>query len=133
MFHNQRKWSEFIRYCIVGTIAAGVHYGIYYFLQGWINVNVAYTLGYTISFVGNFFLTAYLTFRTVPSFKRAFGFGSSHLVNYLLHMFLLNCFLYLNVSRVLAPLLVLAVAVPTNFLLLRWVFKPEKKPHSDVN
>lgn len=123
MFKNRPKWNEFLRYCLVGVFATGVHYGVYYLLQPWLNLNIAYTIGYGVSFVGNFFLTSYLTFRTVPSFKRAFGFGGSHLVNYLIHMSLFNLFLSLHLSKEIAPLLALAVAVPTNFVLLRWVFK----------
>ena len=80
-----------------------------------------------ISLVCNFFLTAYLTFHSAPSIKKVIGFGGSHLVNYLIHMFLFNFFLYIGISRILAPILVLAVAVPINFLLLRWVFKHKKK------
>lgn len=124
---DKDKLFEFVRYCIVGTIAAGLHYGIYYLLQMYINVNVAYTLGYVTSLVCNFFLTSYLTFRTTPSFKKAVGFGASHIVNYLLHIGLFNLFLWLGVSRELAPLLVLAIAVPTNFLLLRLVFRYKKQ------
>lgn len=123
MLRNKEKLFEFIRFCVVGVIAAGMHYGIYYLLQVRIDVNVAYTIGYVVSLIGNFFLTSYLTFRRAPSAKRALGFGASHLVNYLLHMVLFNLFLYLGISQELAPILVLAVAVPINFLLLRWVFK----------
>ena len=127
MLKDKEKLFEFIRFCFVGTIAAGIHYGIYYLLQAYINVNVAYTTGYLISLVCNFFLTAYLTFHSAPSIKKVIGFGGSHLVNYLIHMFLFNFFLYIGISRILAPILVLAVAVPINFLLLRWVFKHKKK------
>ena len=111
MLKDKEKLFEFIRFCFVGTIAAGIHYGIYYLLQAYINV----------------FLTAYLTFHSAPSIKKVIGFGGSHLVNYLIHMFLFNFFLYIGISRILAPILVLAVAVPINFLLLRWVFKHKKK------
>lgn len=124
---DKDKLFEFVRYCIVGTIAAGLHYGVYYLLQMYINVNIAYTLGYVASFVCNFFLTSYLTFRSKPSLKKAAGFGASHLVNYFLHMGLFNLFLWLGVSKELAPLLVLAIAVPTNFMLLRLVFRYKKK------
>ena len=69
MLKDKEKLFEFIRFCFVGTIAAGIHYGIYYLLQVYINVNVAYTTGYLISLVCNFFLTAYLTFhRYAPIF-----------------------------------------------------------------
>ncbi len=40
-----------------------------------IQVNVAYTMGYVLSFVANFYLTAYFTFGQPPSWKKAFGFG----------------------------------------------------------
>ena len=38
--------KEFIRFGVVGVLATALHYGIYYFLQSFINVNVAYTTGY---------------------------------------------------------------------------------------
>lgn len=127
VFHSKSKRYQFIRYCTVGTLAAGIHYGIYYIFQQHINVNVAYTIGYIVSFICNFFLTSYFTFRSVPSLKRALGFGGSHLINYLLHMGLFNLLLYLNISQEIAPLFVLALVVPINFLMLRFVFKHKKK------
>lgn len=120
---HKEKIYEFLRFCIVGTLAAGIHYGIYYVLQKYIDVNIAYTAGYTVSLICNFFLTSYITFRSAPSTGKAAGFGLSHLINYLLHMGLFNAFLWMGVSRLIAPILVLMVAVPTNFVLLRWVFK----------
>ncbi|MEG1622237.1 MAG: GtrA family protein [Alistipes sp.] len=123
MIKDKKKWKEFFRFCIVGTLAAGIHYGVYYLLQHWMNVNVAYTLGYMVALVCNFFLTAYFTFHSAPSFKKVFGFGGSHLVNYFLHMVLFNLFLLLGASREIAPILVLTIAVPINFLLVRWVFR----------
>ncbi len=71
---HKDKIYEFLRFCIVGTIAAGIHYGIYCLLQMYIEVNIAYTVGYLTSLVCNFFLTSYITFgqesrriRTEPS------------------------------------------------------------------
>lgn len=120
------KVYEFMRFCIVGTIAASIHYGIYYVLQKYIEVNIAYTAGYVLSLICNFFLTSYITFRSTPSAGKAAGFGASHLVNYLLHIFLFNAFLYVGVPRLVAPIFVLMIAVPTNFILLRLVFKYKK-------
>lgn len=133
VFHSKSKRYQFIRYCTVGTIAAGIHYGVYYVLQECelINVNIAYTIGYVTSFICNFFMTSYFTFRKNPSVKCALGFGGSHLLNYLIHMGLFNLFLYLNVDQEIAPLFVLVVAVPSNFILLRLVFKHKKKQACD--
>lgn len=118
-----RQLPEFIRFVMVGIFATALHYGLYYVLQGTINVNVAYTLGYALSFIANFYLTAYFTFGRKPSWSKALGFGGAHLVNYLLHIGLLNLFIWLGVSKPLAPFPVFAIAIPINFLLVRFVFK----------
>ena len=118
--------KEFIRFGVVGVLATALHYGIYYFLQSFINVNVAYTTGYVISFIVNFYLTSYFTFGTTPSWKKLVGMGGAHLVNYLLHIILLNVFLYLGVSKAWAPVTVFAIAIPVNFLFVRFVFKHKK-------
>lgn len=118
-----KQLPEFIRFVIVGTIATALHYGLYFVLQQVINVNVAYSIGYIVSFIANFYLTAFFTFRKKPSWKKAIGFGGAHLVNYLLHMGLLNLFLWSGLSKALAPIPVFAIAIPVNFLLVRFVFK----------
>ena len=33
VFQSKSKRYQFIRYCTVGTLAAGIHYGVYYLLQ----------------------------------------------------------------------------------------------------
>lgn len=63
---------QFLRFCIIGICAAAVHYGIYFFLQRLIDVNIAYTAGYPISFIGNFYATNYFTFQTLPTWKIIF-------------------------------------------------------------
>lgn len=118
--------SEFIRFGIVGVLATALHYGIYYLLQSHINVNVAYTIGYITSFIANFYLTSYFTFGTSPSWKKLIGMGGAHAVNYGLHIVLLNLFLFMGISKAWAPIPVFAIAIPVNFLLVRFVFKHKK-------
>ena len=55
--------------------------------------------------------------------RNGIGFGGAHLFNYCLHIVLLNFFLWVGLSRELAPLGVYAIAVPTNFFVVRFVFK----------
>lgn len=114
---------EFIRFALVGILATALHYGLYYLLQTLINVNIAYATGYLLSFIVNFYLTAYFTFGTRPSWKKAVGFSGAHLVNFLIHMLLLNLFLWAGISQTWAPLPVFAIAIPVNFILIRFVFK----------
>lgn len=119
--------KEAMRFGIVGVTATALHYGIYYVLQHYIPVNIAYTIGYALSFIANFYLTACFTFGTKPSWRRLMGMGGAHAVNYLLHLVLLNSFLWMGVAKTWAPLPVFAIAIPVNFLLVRFVFK-HKKP-----
>lgn len=121
---RNKQWiGEAVRFGIVGVGATALHYAIYYLLQQVINVNVAYTVGYAVSFVANFYATSYFTFGTSPSWKKLFGMGAAHGVNYLLHILLLNVFLWMGIPKVWAPFPVFAVVIPVNFLLVRFVFK----------
>lgn len=120
---QMKQLLEFIRFALVGILATALHYGLYYLLQTLINVNIAYATGYLLSFIVNFYLTAYFTFGTRPSWKKAVGFSGAHLVNFLIHMLLLNLFLWAGISQTWAPLPVFAIAIPVNFILIRFVFK----------
>ena len=106
-----KQLPEFVRFVMVGIFATALHYGLYFVLQRVINVNIAYTLGYALSFIANFYLTAYFTFGRKP------------LCSYLLHMGLLNLSLWMGIPKPLAPIPVFAIAIPVNFLLVRFVFK----------
>ena len=123
MILNRETFFELVRFGVVGVIATALHYGIYWLLHDLINVNVAYTLGYFISFVFNYVLSARFTFRKKKSVKNGIGFGGAHLFNYLLQICLLNLFIYLGVSNTLAPVPVYCIAIPTNFIIVRFVFR----------
>ena len=58
---KRETFNELIRFVIVGTISTALHYGIYWVLQHWMNVNIAYTIGYALSFLCNYYLSAYFT------------------------------------------------------------------------
>lgn len=120
---NSTTLREAIRFCIVGVLATIVHYGIYLLLKGVINVSVAYTIGYVISFIGNFILTNVYTFKTQATAKKGIGFVICHVINYLLHIGLLNVFIWMGVPSSLAPIPVYCIVVPVNFLLVRKVVK----------
>ena len=124
---KRETFGEMFRFAVVGTISTVLNYVIYWILQHWINVNVAYTIGYVLSFLVNYYLSAHFTFKEKTSAKNGIGFGGAHLVNYLLHIVLFNFFLWIGLSRELAPIAVLAIAVPTNFVLVRFVFKHFKR------
>ena len=125
---DREKLGEIIRFGIVGALATAVHYGIYLgllWLWPMMNPSVAYSIGYLGSFIGNFLASNYFTFKTKPSAKKGIGFALSHGVNYVLHIGMLNLFLWLGVSDEWAPIPVFCIAIPVNFLLVRFVLKRE--------
>lgn len=119
---NKQTIFQFLRFGIVGVLATVIHYGIYWILQRYMNASVAYTIGYALSFICNFYLTSIFTFRAKATVKRGLGFGGAHIVNYFLHIILLNIFLFLGMSNEWAPIPVFCLVVPINFLLIRFVF-----------
>lgn len=126
---NKERLKEFIRFCIIGVVATFIHYGIYYALIKCFHVekelwlNIAYTIGYLVSFGCNLWLTAHYTFKTQVNLKRAIGFAASHGVNYVLHLAFLNLFLWMGLAPTIAPWLVFCCVVPINFILVMTVFK----------
>lgn len=120
---SQIKVKEFIRFGIVGCFATFIHYGIYLILNLWINTTIAYSIGYGISFLGNFYLSNKFTFKTKPTIKKGIGFGLSHFINYLLQVILLSIFIKLGIPDRYAPIPVFCIAVPVNFLMVRFVLK----------
>ncbi|MGM9838225.1 MAG: GtrA family protein [Paludibacteraceae bacterium] len=115
-------WREMIRFGIVGVVATVIHYGVYLLLNMWLWTWLAYTIGYVLSFCVNYLLTNYFTFRTKPNVKNGAGFALSHIINYTLHILLLELFLRLGISDAWAPIPVYAIVIPVNFLILRRFF-----------
>lgn len=120
------QYREFIRFGIVGILATAIHYGIYLALNFIIISWIAYSIGYVISFLCNFYLSSVFTFKAKTSLRKGIGFSISHGINYLLHITLLSLFLKVGLKEELAPIPVFAIAIPINFILVRFVFKSEK-------
>ena len=95
-------FGEIIRFGMVGTTAAAIHYCTYWLLQRYIDVNVAYTVGYIVSFIVNYILSARFTFREKTSTRNGLGFIGAHATNYLMHIVLFNFFLWVGLSRAIS-------------------------------
>lgn len=127
MFKKKKQnFYEIIRFGIVGIIATIIHYGIYLTLNLIIVSWIAYSIGYGISFLCNFYLSNKFTFKTKPTIRKGIGFGLSHFINYLLQVILLSIFIKLGIPDKYAPLPVFCIAVPINFLMVKFVLKSKK-------
>lgn len=123
LLHQDSKKSEFLRFAIVGVTAAIIHYAIYFVLYHFINVSVAYTIGYLLSWFCNLYLTSRFTFHRKATLKKSVGFAGVHVVNYFMHIVLLQFFLWSGMHKALAPFFVMGIATIINFFLVRFVFK----------
>jgi len=131
---NKQQVGEIVRFGIVGTIATLIQYGIYWLLllfgenvdfnamsHTWPTVSM--TIAYIVSFIFNFIASTYFTFKVKANVKRGAGFAFSHVINYLLQMLTLNFFLWIGLSKQIAPIPMFCVCVPVNFVLVRFFLK----------
>lgn len=127
IYHSD-QFRELVRFGIVGCVATLIQYGIYYLFNqviGW-GATTSLTIGYAVSFVFNFFLSNYFTFRTKPTVKKGIGFGMSHCINYLLQIVFLNLYMWIGISEEFAPIPMFLTVIPINFILVRFVLKSKK-------
>lgn len=122
-FPKKKTAGEAVRFVLVGGLATAVHYGLYLALRTVMPLYLAFAVGYVLSFLLNFYLTSRFTFGSAPTWKRFTGMVGAHAVNFLVQTSLLWLFLRIGVPEALAPIPVYAVAVPVNFMLVRFVFK----------
>ena len=113
-----------VRFIFVGGIATAVNFSIYYPLV-YINTNptLAYLLAFSVSIICNYFLSSHFTFRVKPELKRAIQFLGAHLINLGNELIILNILIHFGINKYYAPLLVLAIAFPLNFLIVRYALK----------
>ena len=122
---SNQKLLEFIRFVIVGGGATILHYAIYLALEHGLhfNYNIAYTIGYILSFIFNFFASTFFTFKAEANAQNGIKFAGAHLINYFIHMILLNVFIYIGIPDNFAPIFVFPIAIIINFFMVRLALK----------
>ncbi len=130
--------AQFIRFIINGVLASAICYIVYCLLLLLVDAmeesvlrympmpvaaNVAYGISYIVSFAFNFYFTCVFTFRRRPTSKLFVGFAGSHAINFMLHMLLFWLCMLLQVHRLLAPIIVMGVAMLVQFTVLKVVFR----------
>ena len=130
------KYRSAVRFVFVGTFGTGVQYGIYYLLldifqRQWPEVgiltSVAFTAGFMIEMVCNYFLTNFYTFRTRPSWKNAGGFLLGRVLNYIIQLSLLNALVWLHMGEEWAGIVAIMLAGVINYFVLRPFYKDKKR------
>jgi len=125
-YRESKSLREFVRFGITGGISTIVTYGVYYVLLNWLNPTFSFTVAYIVAMAVNYVLTTAFTFRVDANRKNAVGFIISNGLNYGLCTILLNTFIWMGVSKHLAPIPMYCVSIPVNFLIVRFVMKKWK-------
>lgn len=130
-----RKYRSAVRFVLVGAIGTGLQYGIYYLLLGvfqtkWPEValltSIAFTAGYVIEMVMNYFLTSFYTFKKTPSWKNAGGFILGRTLNYGIQLLFLNVMIWLHLSEEWAGIVAIMLAGVINYFVIRPFYKDKK-------
>ena len=130
------KYRSAARFVLVGALGTGVQYGIYYLLlmvfqRQWPEVgiltSVAFTAGFIIEMVCNYFLTSFYTFRVRPTWKNAGGFLFGRAINYVIQLLFLNLLIWLHFSEELAGIAAIALAGVINYFVLLPFYKDKKR------
>ena len=118
------KRGEILRFILVGGFCTVLQYGFYVLFVNMAGISalVSTVTSYLLSFVANVFLSSLFTFKSGPTVKRGLGFTLSHLINLGMQTALVALFKGIT-GPTYALLPALAICVPLNYLLVRYVFR----------
>lgn len=137
--HLPKKYRSAVRFVFVGALGTDLQYGIYYMLLGvfqqhWPEVmiltSLAFTIGFVMEMICNYFLTSFYTFRVRPNWKNAGGFLVGRALNYVIQLILLNCLIWLHMSEEWAGIAAIALAGVINYFVLLPFYKDNKRNDS---
>jgi polyisoprenyl-phosphate glycosyltransferase len=117
-----RQFASFIGVGVVNTVA---YNALFRLANIWMPYLAAHVIGFAGSMAGSFLLNCLVTYRTQPTWRRAFRFPLASLVN----LVAVGAALHLGVTAFglrenLAALLGGILATPLAFLLSRWALRP---------
>lgn len=118
---SQSRFAEIIRFAFVGGFSTVLQYGLYIVFLHAVKLTpvISSMVSYAISFIANYFLSNYFTFKSSPNFRSGLGFAASHLFNMGLQTGLVAIFKGI-VGPTLALLPAMAICFPCNYLLVRF-------------
>ena len=130
------KYRSAVRFVLVGAFGTGLQYGIYYLLldvfqRQWPEVailtSLAFTIGFVMEMICNYFLTSFYTFKVRPTWKNAGGFLFGRAINYVIQLLLLNLLIWLHLSEEWSGIVAIALAGVINYFILLPFYSDKKK------
>lgn len=125
--HSDKALIQFLKFCVVGlsntVISLAVYYIILYFGAHYV---IASILSFIISVLNAYYWNYKYVFNSKSDILKSLiktytSYGFSYVLSTTLLIILVE---YYNISELLAPILVLVITVPLNFILNKfWAFK----------
>ena len=125
--HSDKALIQFLKFCVVGlsntVISLAVYYIILYFGAHYVIESI---LSFIISVLNAYYWNYKYVFNTKSDILKSLiktytSYGFSYVLSTTLLIILVE---YYNISELLAPILVLVITVPLNFILNKfWAFK----------
>ncbi|MFD7614794.1 GtrA family protein [Streptomyces sp. NPDC059828] len=130
----QRQWQwQMVRFALVGAVNTGTYYGCYLLLLTWLPYIAAHAVAFALSMTGSFFLNAYFTYRTRPTWRKFLLFPLTNAANFVITT--AGVYLLVGIggySDRWSPLAAAAAAIPITFALSRAIMlRPDRKPEPD--
>ena len=125
---EKEKYIEFVKFCIVGTLCAGIDLLFFNLVRFFASYQLSVIAGFVISWLVNYFMSSYWTFQEKPTKTNFIGMLSAHLINLFVVrmgvMYVLVDVLSLNSRIAYIPTLIIAAI--TSFIMVRFCFKYKK-------
>lgn len=121
--HIDRKYTEFVRFCIVGALCTALDAAIFYIMRTIVSYQIALVSGYLSGLAINYALTIYWTFQSQPNSRNSIGIVVSHLFNLFVVrmgiMMLLTNMAMMPDNTAYIPTIM--VSTCTNFIIIRFI------------
>ncbi|MGW1226944.1 GtrA family protein [Streptomyces sp. NPDC001478] len=114
--------AQIARFALVGVVNTGTYYGCYLLLLHGLPYLAAHVLAFALSMVGSFFLNAYFTYRTRPTWRKFLLFPLTNAANFVITTG--GVYLLVDLagfSDRYAPLVAAAAAIPLTFVVSRTI------------
>lgn len=115
---------EVARYVLAGGVNTILTYLIYLACLTFTSYRPAYTISFASGILISYALNAQFVFQEKVRLGKGLLFACAYCLQYLCGLGLLYLLVeYLSISKVIAPLLLILVIVPSNYLFNRWLLK----------
>ncbi|MEU2155712.1 GtrA family protein [Streptomyces sp. NPDC019396] len=126
------QW-QIVRFALVGAVNTGTYYGCYLLLLTRLPYIAAHTFAFALSMTGSFFMNAYFTYRTRPTWRKFLLFPLTNAANFVITT--AGVYLLVGIggfSERWSPLAAAAAAIPITFALSRAIMLRPDRPESDA-